>query len=348
MKNAVSVVACGGMLAAALAASPVQAEEVQIPQRIVVDPVAVENWDADVTVSGQVQQDRGTGWVAAPAGLVVHFDSPDGQLQVTATVQSGGRFSATFYPGPGNIIARVAGYGQVVETSARVLGWISRLYIDHALGDRETNPVYPLRGKTFEVRRTLKAVHGETLPGRKVTLWWAPKGTSGYPKTGWKQVGSAYTDAGGRVKIRATAWTKGWLRTSYAGDATYTEVDSGYPFYVYHPTAITSFNASPEPARKGQYLTVKGRLTRWTSSSGWQPVKDKWIFAQYRLKGQSNWRTPSCTNGGDATSSTGWFQMKCKTPADATWMAYYLNPYASPESGKTDFPARATDYVDVR
>ncbi len=125
MRNAVSVVMGGGVLAVALAASPVQAAEAAIPQRIVVDPVAVQNWDADITVTGRVQQDRGAGWVAAPAGLVVHFDSPDGQLQVTATVQASGRFSATFYPGPGNIIARVVGYGQVTETSARVLGWIS-------------------------------------------------------------------------------------------------------------------------------------------------------------------------------------------------------------------------------
>ncbi|MFI0366596.1 hypothetical protein ACH35V_01880 [Actinomadura sp. 1N219] len=347
MRTAVPVVVGGGMLVVALVASPVQAEAM-IPQRIVVDPVAVENWDADVTVTGQVQQDRGAGWVAAPAGLVVDFDSPDGELQVTATVQAGGRFSATFYPGPGNIIARVAGYGEVAETSARVLGWISRLHIDHALGDRETNPVYPLRGKTFEVRRTLKAVRGEALSGRPVTLWWAPKGMSGYPTTGWKQVGSGVTDAAGRVKIGATAWTEGWLRTSYAGDANYTKVDSGYAFRVYHQTGISSFNASPEPATKGQYLTLKGRLMRWSSSSGWQSIKGTWVSAKYRLAGQSTLRTPSCTNGGDATDSAGWFLMKCKTPADATWMAYYLNPYATPETNKTDFPAQATDYVDVR
>ncbi|WP_131732947.1 hypothetical protein [Actinomadura formosensis] len=348
MKNAVSVAACGGMLAVALAASPVQAAEATIPQRIVVDPVAVQNWDADVTVTGQVQQNRGAGWVAAPAGLVVHFDSPDGDLQVTATVQTGGRFQATFFPGPGNIIARVAGYGQVTETSARVLGWISRLYIDQSLGDRKTNPVHPLYGKTFEVRRTLKAVRGEALPGRKVTLWWAPKGTSGYPKTGWKQVTSGVTDSNGRVKIRATAWTSGWLRTTFAGDATYTKVESGYPFRVSYKTGIASFNASPEPARKGQYLTLTGRLMRWTPSGGWQPIKDKWVSAQYRLKGQTAWRTPFCHNGGAATSSTGWFRMQCQTPADATWMAYYLSPYAAPDTSKTDFPAQATDYVDVR
>lgn len=348
MRTSVPAAVVGGMLAVTLVASPVQAAEATIPQRIVVDPVAVQNWDADVTVTGQVQQDRGAGWVAAPAGLVVHFDSPDGELQATAPVQAGGRFRATFYPGPGNIIARVAGYGQVADTSARVLGWISRLYIDHALGDRETNPVYPLRGKTFEVRRTLKAVRGEALPGRKVTLWWAPKGTSGYPKTGWKQVGSGVTDTRGRVKITATAWTTGWLRTGFAGDATYTKVDSGYPFRVYHKTGFAGFNASPEPARKGQYLTLKGRLMRWSSSSGWQPIKGKWVGAKYRLKGQKTWRTPSCTNGGAATDSAGWFRMKCKTPADATWMAYYLSPYASPDTSKTDFPAQATDYVDVR
>ncbi len=79
---------------------------------------------------------------------------------------------------------------------------------------------------------------------------------------------------------------------------------------------------------------------RWTSSGGWQPIKGKWVSAKYRLKGQTTLRTPSCTNGGDATSSTGWFQMKCKTSADATWMAYYLSPYAAPDTSKTDFPRR--------
>lgn len=348
MKNAVPVVMGGGMLLATLVAFPVQAAEAEIPQRIVVDPVATQNWDADVTVTGQVQQNRGAGWVAAPAGLVVHFDSPDGELEVTATVQAGGRFRATFFPGPGDIMARVAGYGQVGETSARVLGWISRLYIDTALGDRETNPVYPIRGKAFEVRRTLKAVRGEALASRKVTLWWAPKGTSGYPKAGWKQVGSSVTDAKGRVKIRATAWTTGWLRTSFAGDAAYAKVESGYPFSVYYKTGFAGFNASPEPARKGQYLTLKGRLMRWNAPAGWQPVKGKWVSAKYRLKGQTTLRTPSCTNGGDATDSAGWFQMRCKTPADATWMAYYLSPNAAPGTGKADLPAQATDYVDVR
>ncbi|MFA1551693.1 hypothetical protein [Actinomadura chokoriensis] len=52
MKKAVSVVACGGMLTLTVAASPVQAAETTIPQLIVVDPMAVENWNADVTVTG--------------------------------------------------------------------------------------------------------------------------------------------------------------------------------------------------------------------------------------------------------------------------------------------------------
>lgn len=347
MKSSVFFLACAGALVAGMAAAPVQAEVVQIPQRIVVDPVTVHNWDHDITVTGQVQQNRGAGWVAAPAGLVVHFDDPRAELDATATVQTGGRFKATFYPGPGNIMARVAGYGQVLETSTRVVGWFSRLHIDFARGDQETNPSYPFRGQKFEVRRTLKAARGEVLPGRKVTLWFAPKSTS-YPTTGWKQVGSGTTDANGRVVIRLTAWNDGWLRTSYAGDATYTKVDSGYTFRSFYQTAITSFNASPEPARKGQYLTLKGRLMRWSASTGWVPIKNKWVSAKYRLKGQTTWRDPYCSNGGDATDGSGWFRMQCKTPGDATWMAYYLNHYAGPESNKTDFPARATDYVDVR
>ncbi len=46
------------------------------------------------------------------------------------------------------------------------------------------------------------------------------------------------------MKIKATAWTAGWLRTVFAGDATYTNVESGYPFRVYYKTGIASFNAS--------------------------------------------------------------------------------------------------------
>ncbi|MFG2006489.1 hypothetical protein ACGFNU_45820 [Spirillospora sp. NPDC048911] len=335
------------VLASAPAASASAAEP--LPQRILVNPVALKNWDADVVVTGKVQRRSGDGWASAPAGQKVTFTWPEGETAATTTVRSDGSFRATFDPGYGNVTARVDASGEYAEGRALVMKWLSRLDIDSKRHDHETNPEYPFRGKKFEVRRVLKARRGEKLPGRKVVLWWAPRPKWGYPKTGWKALGSGTTDRNGRVVIRATAWKDGWLRTTFAGDAHYAPVEDGYPFWSYYQTAITKFNASPEPARKGQFITLSGRLMRWTAASGWRPVKNKHIDANVRVKGTSRWRDAWCYNGGTSTDAKGWFRLGCQATKDASWQAYYVNDYRSPQSGSLDFPAMsAIDYVDVR
>ncbi|MEU5882663.1 hypothetical protein [Spirillospora sp. NPDC047279] len=320
-------------------------------QRIVIDPIAVPNWDADITVSGRLQRRTGDdAWGAAPGGTQVRFDGAEGPYETAATVAAGGSFRVRLVAGYGKIDAWTPADGEYPAARAKVIGLVSILQIQPGTPDRETNPDYPFVGKKFEVRRVLKARRGEVLPGRTVALYWAPRGKDwSYPKGGWKWLTSGTTGRDGKVVLRATAWKEGWLRTVFAGDASYQAVEDGYGFRTYYQTAITGFNASPEPARVGQWLKLTGRLWRWTSSGGWQPVRGKRIFADYRLKGARQWRHAFCANGGALTDSKGWFRLECQTKKDASWRAYYVNSHGSPDSTSTDHPAiSGADYVDVR
>lgn len=89
-------------------------------------------------------------------------------------------------------------------------------------------------------------------------------------------------------------------------------------FVVKYATKIAKLNATPEPVKKGQTLTVKGIL-RQALVSGWGPYAGKVVKVQFRKAGATSW-----TNVGTAVSgSNGAFAFVTKATGAGEWRAVY-------------------------
>jgi hypothetical protein len=107
-------------------------------------------------------------------------------------------------------------------------------------------------------------------------------------------------------------------------------VDVGYR------TAISGFNASPEPIAKGKRLTVAGTLKRDTTA--WKAFSGQSVKIYFAAKGATSWTY----EGTAKTSSTGHFSHTFTASKDGTWRATY--------AGNTTYVTvtGSGDYVDVR
>ena len=115
-----------------------------------------------------------------------------------------------------------------------------------------------------------------------------------------------------------------------------TFVDS---FVVKRATAISSFDASPEPVTKGRPITIKGLLRSADWDQGkYVPLRYATVQVQFKAAGPSTWSTVRTAK----SSSTGWVTTTVTASVDGYWRLYY--------PGGTKFGSRVTsgDYVDVR
>lgn len=108
-------------------------------------------------------------------------------------------------------------------------------------------------------------------------------------------------------------------------------------FYIKRPSALT-YNASPEPAKKGSKLTHKGQLK--LDPFGFGPAygaKGQKLTVAFKKSGSSTW-----TNKFTITTGTnGAFSTTFKTDGDGTWRASY------PGSTYRQ-PVLVSDYVDTK
>jgi hypothetical protein len=91
------------------------------------------------------------------------------------------------------------------------------------------------------------------------------------------------------------------------------------PFYVRRNVTVSSFNASPEPVRKGSYVTVSAVVNRLTvSSSGarsYVPYKSHAVSTYFRpLTSKTYSKVGSAT-----TSSTGQVSTRFRATVDGCW-----------------------------
>jgi hypothetical protein len=156
-------------------------------------------------------------------------------------------------------------------------------------------------------------------------------------KTGWTSVGMGTTDRSGYLYVHAPARRDGYWRLSYDGDTTHMPSVS-VPDYVdvKYRTSISSFNASPEPVKKGRTITVSGKLNRYVGA--WGALGGKTVYIYFRSYG-----SPYRYYKGVATSDRyGKWSKGFKAVQDGTWTARY-------KGDGTYLPAdSASDYVDVR
>ncbi|RMI41912.1 hypothetical protein EBO15_21620 [Actinomadura harenae] len=158
----------------------------------------------------------------------------------------------------------------------------------------------------------------------------------------WVNKGDASTDANGRFRVSGLASADGHWRARFEGNTpshgSWDDPSTTASFYVdtKYKTAITSFDASPEPVKKGRTLTVKGKITKFTGA--WQPAAGAALTIYFKPKGSTKWKAMGTTK----SDRNGRFTKAFKASADGTWAAAY--------AGSSTYLGiwSAGDYVDVR
>jgi hypothetical protein len=118
--------------------------------------------------------------------------------------------------------------------------------------------------------------------------------------------------------LTAKAAQDGYWRATVEDDGTYLPASSSSDYVDTKTwTRIDSFNASPEPVRKGKTITAAGYLQRYGSS--WTAFTGQSVKIYFQAKGSTTW-----TYEGKATTSrTGRFSHGFTASKDGTWRTTY-------------------------
>jgi hypothetical protein len=186
---------------------------------------------------------------------------------------------------------------------------------------------------TGDGRMTRTVAGGSNAPvtGGDVDLQFSADGTK------WTTVAHGRTDDGGYFTIPAKATADGYWRAAVESGPVYLPSTSSSDHVdVRYRTAISSFNASPEPVSKGKTITVAGTLKRDTTA--WKAFSGQSVKIYFQAKGATSWTY----EGTAKTSSTGHFSHGFKAAKDGIWRATY--------AGGSSYLAvtGSGDYVDVR
>jgi hypothetical protein len=154
----------------------------------------------------------------------------------------------------------------------------------------------------------------KSSPGDKVYGWWN------------SDAGSTYMDV-------------------MVADQAYNVTEKRFSFKLLRKTRWTSFNASPEPVRKGGTVTVTGTLQRadWDYGryvgygSGGKKAK-----VQFKKKGSSTWTTVKTVSIGKGSKVSTKVSVKGTTARDGSYRLYFAGNSVSSTSAST------SDYVDVK
>ncbi|MFE7002385.1 HtaA domain-containing protein [Streptomyces griseus] len=153
----------------------------------------------------------------------------------------------------------------------------------------------------------------------------------------WSRATTVSTSGKGIASASVTAVKDGTWRARYAGTAdraaavsTFDNVD------VKLRTAISGFNASPEPVRKGRTITVKGTLRSLDGT--WKNTSGQSVAILFKADGSSKWSTLATVR----TNGKGVFSKGFTAKKDGTWKAQFKA--TSSRLGTTG----AGDRVDVR
>ncbi|SEG90016.1 hypothetical protein SAMN04489712_12514 [Thermomonospora echinospora] len=170
------------------------------------------------------------------------------------------------------------------------------------------------------------------LPNAPVSLLFSTDGDV------WYRAGKGRTGRDGWVTLSATAKKDGRWRMVYNADSDHRAAYSPADYVdVRLRTSVTSFNAAPEPVRRGAMLTVSGRLNRYDAS--WAPIAgERTLTVYFRAAGTTKW-----TKAGTVTTGKkGWFSKRFKATRSGSWRVSY--------TGNTAYlPTLSTiDQVDVR
>lgn len=133
----------------------------------------------------------------------------------------------------------------------------------------------------------------------------------------------------GKWRVRVVAYDKKGKALGSGEDYWYEKFD----------TVIKSYNAAPEPIRKGRTLNVSGRLLRVNNlGTGYTSYSGKTIRVYFLAKGAESWTYMGSTK----TAEDGRFRKAFKAKRDGVWRAYF------PGTSNFDRQKSRDDYIDVR
>ncbi|MFI7087934.1 HtaA domain-containing protein [Streptomyces anulatus] len=134
----------------------------------------------------------------------------------------------------------------------------------------------------------------------------------------WSRATMVTTDSKGVVSASVTAVKDGTWRARYAGTADRAAaVSSSDNVDVKLRTAVSGFNASPEPVRKGRTITVKGTLRSLDGT--WKNASGQSVIILFKADGSSKWSKPATVR----TNGKGVFSKGFTAKKDGTWKAQF-------------------------
>ncbi|MFJ7087625.1 HtaA domain-containing protein [Streptomyces griseus] len=153
----------------------------------------------------------------------------------------------------------------------------------------------------------------------------------------WSRTTTVTTNSKGVASASVTAVKDGTWRARYAGTADRAAAVSSLDSVdVKLRTAVSGFNASPEPVRKGRTITVKGTLRSLDGT--WKNTSGQSVSILFKADGSSKWSKLATVK----TNSKGVFSKGFTAKKDGTWKAQFTA--TSARLGTTS----SGDRVDVR
>lgn len=261
--------------------------------------------------------DRGTTWSTVPGATVT-------TLSVKASAAlNGHRYRAVFVNASGESATSAAAL-TVSAVPARIVSF-------------NASPEPVAKGGKLKVVATLQTA-GATddvwrpLAKAPVVIEFRTKGG----KT-WSRATTVDTSSKGVVSTSVTAVKDGTWRARYAGTADRAAaVSTSDNVDVKLRTAVSKFNASPEPVRKGRTITVKGTLRSLDGT--WKNASGQSVIILFKADGSSKWSKLATVR----TNSKGLFSKGFTAKKDGTFKAQFKA--TSSRLGTTG----AGDRVDVR
>ncbi|NKZ04989.1 hypothetical protein [Actinomadura latina] len=291
-----------------------------------------------VTVRGELVRAGTGGPVFLGSGedveaWIMPFDGGERYLGKVGKLGDGGSFEFTFAATPGDLLVQYVTNTTGLFTRSEIRQPLevgtARAVTAFSGANAGPEPV-ALNGTVTTSGRLLAG--GAAVMGATVDVEFSANGTSG-----WTRAGQGTTSSTGAFSVGAPAARDGYWRVRYAGSSAYRPAMSGVDFVdARYRTAITSFNAAPEPVRKGRALTVQGKLSRYVG--GWKPGSGGTVKIYFRRAGASSWALAGTTR----SASNGVFRKSFTAKRDGTWRAVY-------PGSATYLPVTGPgDYVDVR
>ncbi|MFJ8970236.1 MULTISPECIES: HtaA domain-containing protein [unclassified Streptomyces] len=134
----------------------------------------------------------------------------------------------------------------------------------------------------------------------------------------WSRATTVTTNSKGVVSASVTAVKDGTWRARYAGTADRAAaVSSSDNVDVKLRTAVSGFNASPEPVRKGRTITVKGTLRSLDGT--WKNASGQSVIILFKADGSSKWSKLATVR----TNGKGVFSKGFTAKKDGTWKAQF-------------------------